>query len=80
MTKAKKIKIEIRDKYVAFTIHYLDTFDGMEWVQKYHTNEAGEGVWTGDTYNRQITGTCDFQLHQKTRSGIYKAIKRWAER
>lgn len=80
MAKVKSIKINKDDKYVAFTIKYIDEFDGEIYEIDYHTNNAGEGLWIGDDYTDQIIGTCDFALRQKTRSGMYKAIKRWAER
>ena len=39
--------------------------------------KAGNGLFIADDYYKQITGTCQFSLHQKTYSGVYKAIKRW---
>lgn len=40
----------------------------------YHTNDAGCGLWLGDDYARQVEGTAQFRLMQKTTSGIRKAI------
>lgn len=42
----------------------------------YHTNNKGEGLWTGEDYMRQIEGTAQFSLTQKTYSGMRKAIER----
>lgn len=48
------------------------TVDGRH----YHTNNAGEGLWIGDDYMKQIEGTAQFSLTQKTLSGMRKAIER----
>lgn len=72
-----KFKI-VRDKdtsRVDFEV-YDEDFETRQW---YHTNKDGEGLWKGEDYMKQIVGTCDFRLHQKTYSGIYKAIKKWFE-
>lgn len=45
----------------------------------YMTNKSGNGLFIADDYYKQITGTCQFSLHQKTYSGVYKAIKKWFE-
>ena len=48
------------------------TVDG----QAFHTNNEGCGLWEGEDYARQIEGTAQFSLTQKTMSGIRKAIER----
>jgi hypothetical protein len=53
-------------------------YDGE--LKEYRTNREGEGIWIWSArWNNwaQIAGTCQFSLHQKTRSGMYKAIKRY---
>lgn len=42
----------------------------------FHTNDAGEGLWVGEGYTKQIKGTLDFSLKQKTISGMRKAIEK----
>ena len=48
---------------------------------RYRTNEAGEGLFYDEPfwYTKQILGTCQFSLRQKTLSGIRKAINRYFE-
>ena len=48
------------------------TVDG----KAYHTNDAGNGLWIGEDYTKQIEGTAQFSLTQTTTSGIRKAIVR----
>ena len=43
----------------------------------YHTNEFGEGIWSGTDYEERIAGICDIQLVQKTRSGVLRAIRKY---
>lgn len=52
---------------------------GEEIETDYMTNNNGNGLFIADDYYKQITGTCQFSLHQKTYSGVYKAIKKWFE-
>lgn len=61
-----KIRISNTSNRVDFTI------DGKE----YHTNKNGRGCWEGWDYTKQIIGTCDFHLTQKTRSGMRSMIQR----
>ena len=52
------------------------TVDGIN----YATNKNGCGIFREDEYGwftNQTAGTCDFKLHQKTISGIRKALSRW---
>ena len=42
----------------------------------YHTNDDGLGLWVGDDYMKQIEGTAQFGLTQKSNAGIRKAIER----
>ena len=71
-------------------IHIIGTFDGKVIFRvsdedsntAYRTNSDGEGLWkynenTGEW--KQIVGTCQFNLLQKTDSGKRKAIKRFFE-
>lgn len=44
--------------------------------QPYHTNPEGYGLWVGEDYLRQIEGTAQFSLRQKTKNGVYKALKK----
>lgn len=43
----------------------------------YHTNKFGHGAWIDEGYEKQILGTCDFRLNQKTFSGMRKAIHKY---
>ena len=46
----------------------------------FHTNDYGYGLWIGEDYLKQIEGTAQFSLTQKTVSGMRKAIeKRYSE-
>lgn len=60
------IKKDSDSKRVDFTIN----------GKAYHTNNAGCGLWEGEDYTRQIDGTAEFSLTQKTYSGIRKAIEK----
>lgn len=44
--------------------------------EEYHTNTDGQGLWTGDDYLKQIDGTAQFVLTQRTTSGMRKAIEK----
>lgn len=44
--------------------------------EAYHTDDRGEGLWVGADYTKQIKGTLDFSLKQKTISGMRKAIEK----
>lgn len=43
----------------------------------YHTDKNGEGLWENDDYTKQVAGTLDFSLKQKTRSGARRAIEKY---
>ena len=54
----------------------LDSDDNVA----YRTNSRGEGLWKLDKCDwRQVVGTSQFHLHQKTNSGKRKAIIRLFE-
>ena len=42
----------------------------------YHTDSAGNGVWIGEDFYKQVIGACDFQLQQKCRKSVLQAIKK----
>ena len=42
----------------------------------YHTNDLGLGLWDGDDYLKQISGTAQFSLTQKSISGMRKVIEK----
>ena len=44
--------------------------------QTYHTNNDGYGLWIGEDYTKQIEGTAQVSLTQKTTSGMRKAIEK----
>ena len=44
-----------------------------------HTNQSGEGIFTGDGYYNQMTGLCQFSLCGCSKSAAYKRIKRYFE-
>lgn len=73
-----KIKLMVTDlKKVYFQI-----VDEWSEVAEYTTNYAGEGLWKWDGCTgrwRQIVGTCQFDLLQKTPSGKRRAIRRFFE-
>lgn len=48
------------------------TVDG----QAFHTDDEGYGLWEGEDYTRQIEGTAQFSLTQKTLAGVRKVIER----
>jgi hypothetical protein len=60
------IKASDKTRRVDFTVN------GVE----YHTNDNGEGLWVGTDYMKQIAGTLDFNLKQKTNAGKRAAILR----
>lgn len=65
------------------TIYWTVVFENWgEPVEcNYRTNEAGEGIFEDAEfwYSKQRVGTCDFQLKQKTLSGIRKALNKYYE-
>ena len=63
---------------VDFDIEEVDELDGP-FEEHFHTNKEAEGLWTGYDYEKQIVGTCDFNLKQITNGGKYKAIKKYFE-
>ena len=75
-TKIKNLKVE--GKQVFWTI-VRDTGFGKIEVSCF-TNKAGEGIFhyvnDGESV-KQDAGTCDFELKQKTVSGIRKALYRY---
>lgn len=68
--------IRKEENAVFFTIEkeYNGTMESLN----YRTNENGEGLFRDSDfwYSKQLAGTCDFKLKQKTISGIRKAIER----
>ena len=71
----KNVKVD--DKKVYWTV-VDDWGDGHSY--DYRTNADGEGIWKWDDRRgewKQTVGTCQFALHQKTISGIRKALHRW---
>lgn len=75
MNKIKNLKVEW--KQVSWTI-VRDTDFGKLKVSCF-TNKAGEGIFhyinDGESVKQDV-GTCDFELKQKTLSGIRKALYR----
>lgn len=71
----KNLTVSITDSRVDFDVY--DSWDDS--TTHYHTNREGEGLWIGWDYMKQIIGTCDFALRQSTRSGMYKAIRKYFE-
>lgn len=68
---------------VFFTVIFHDKWEKPEnWEVSYCTNQVGEGLFFDEDfwYTKQIAGTCQFELHQKTASGMRKAIKRYFEK
>lgn len=72
----KNIRRDKDTKQVRFTV-VSRTYYGEKIETDYMTNKSGNGLFIADDYYKQITGTCQFSLHQKTYSGVYKAIKKW---
>lgn len=68
--KVTGIKRSTDDRRVDFFV------DGYQ----YHTNKDGYGLWIGDDYTKQIAGTVQFSLRQDTKSGMWKAIRKYFER
>ena len=64
------MEIRIKTSDTSYRVDF--TVDGKE----YHTNKYGRGCWEGWDYGRQIIGTCDFHLTQKSRSGMRGMIER----
>lgn len=76
----KKIKNLRREGNAVFWT--VTEYEFGEYVETdYRTNEAGEGIFedTEFWYTKQKVGTCDFQLNQKTLSGIRKALNKYYE-
>lgn len=74
--------MKLKDMKVEGMMVYFTTVDDMDEVHKYRTNREGEGLWKWHDRTqewKQIAGTCQFSLRQKTRSGRWKAIKRYFE-
>lgn len=74
--------MKLKDMKVEGLMVYFTTDDEFEGQHEYRTNALGEGLWKwneGTASWKQIAGTCQFSLHQKTRSGRWKAIKRYFE-
>lgn len=77
MIKIKNIhNDDIYTKQVLFTV-IIEDYNGKEISTDYMTNRCGDGLFIKNDYYKQIAGTCQFDLHQKTHSGMYKAIRKW---
>lgn len=65
MKKDAMITIKTNDSMVLFSV----------FGNEYRTNRMGEGLWKWEKHDwKQILGTCQFSLTQKTYSGKRKAI------
>ena len=52
------------------------TYKRTEW-KEWHTNDDGEGLWKGD---RQILGTCDFNVKEcETEKAAKAKIRRYVQ-
>lgn len=69
------MKVEIRqdENMVFFTITFINGD-----IESYRTNYQAEGLWREQENGewKQVLGTCQFSLPQKTVSGMRKAIKK----
>jgi len=68
--------ITVDEGRVDFDIKGVDDWN-EPFEEHFHTDKLGEGLWSGYDYMKQIAGTGDFNLKQKTKSGKYKAIKKY---
>jgi len=74
--KVKKIR---RDgNQVFFTVVHHDPMTDTEHETDYMTNKDGDGLFVASDF-RQIAGTCQISFDQKSYSGLYKAVRKWAE-
>lgn len=66
---------------VSWDVVYFDELLEETKVVSYRTDDSREGIFIdgGFWYTKQKEGTSDFQLKQKTRSGIAQALKRYFE-
>ena len=79
-----KIKnLKVKGNQVFWTVQASHFGEIIE--RTYFTNENGEGIFeevgegTLDYHKHQLVGTCDFELKQKTVSGMRKALQRHYE-
>ena len=79
--ETKKISnLKIDGGAVSWDVVYFDELEKTN-VVSYRTNGNREGLFIDGPfwYTKQLEGTSDFQLKQKTRSGIVQALKRYFE-
>ncbi|MBQ5558254.1 MAG: hypothetical protein IIT46_00505 [Lachnospiraceae bacterium] len=80
MVKIKNLKMD--GKQVFWTVEKR-CFHGDKMINcfnfDYFTNVNGEGIFEYNYSNQvhQLVGTCDFELKQKTLSGMRKALYRY---
>ena len=76
-----KVKNIRRDgNQVFFTVVHYDTLTDSEQETEFRTNRDGDGLFIiFDSDCKQIVGTCQISFDQKSYSGLYKAVRKWAE-